>query len=308
MSASALHTTLAPRSIFDHVVIVGVGLIGGSIARALRARGLAGKITGLGRSRERLLAAHAAGLLDSVATSASELEPFSLAIVCTPVDRIPADVQALLDVAPASALITDAGSVKSRICRELAAHQQSQAVFLGSHPMAGSEQGGWEHSSDQLFEGRICAITPTGQPEPVVLSIERFWSALGMVTIRLAPEEHDRIVALTSHLPHATAAAVASLLTSGAWPLAASGFRDTTRVASGDPALWTAILIENRDAVADHLRNLIDVLGKLVHSLDASDCVGIEDLLRRGKNSRDEWLQALAKKSAGLPSHREGQR
>lgn len=307
MSASAPHTTCAPRSLFDHVVIVGVGLIGGSIARALRARGLAGKITGLGRNRERLLSAQVAGLLDSVATSASELEPFSLAIVCTPVDRIPADVQALLDVAPASALITDAGSVKSRICRELASHRSDQAVFLGSHPMAGSEQGGWEHSSDRLFEGRICAITPTEQPEEVVLSIERFWSALGMVTIRLAPEEHDRIVALTSHLPHATAAAIASLLSPEAWPLAASGFHDTTRIASGDPALWTSILMENRDAVADHLRNLIGILGKLLRSLDSSDRGEIEALLLQGKTGRDEWLQARATSSAGLPLHSERQ-
>ena len=112
MPASA---ALIPRSLTDHVVIVGVGLIGGSIARALKARGLSGKITGLGRNRERLLAAQEAGLLDAVATSASELEPFSLAIVCTPVDRIPDDVRDLLAVAPASALITDAGSVKARI-------------------------------------------------------------------------------------------------------------------------------------------------------------------------------------------------
>ena len=294
-------TPLTPRSLIDHVVIVGVGLIGGSIARALKARGLAGKITGLGRNRERLLAAQEAGLLDAVATSASELEPFTLAIVCTPVDRIPADVRDLLAVAQDSALITDAGSVKARICRELASQRPGQAMFLGSHPMAGSEQGGWEHSSAQLFEGRICAITPTGHAEPVVQSIERFWSALGMGTIRLAPDQHDRIVALTSHLPHATAAAVASLLVPEAWPLAASGFRDTTRVASGDPTLWTSILIENREAVADHLRHLIGVLGQLVSSLDSSDRSEIEALLIQGKTCRDEWLQARATNSAALP-------
>ncbi len=289
MPASA---SLTPHSLTDHVVIVGVGLIGGSIARALKARGLAGKITGLGRSRERLLAAQEAGLLDAVATSASELEPFSLAIVCTPVDRIPDDVRALLAVAPASAVITDAGSVKARICLELASLRPGQAVFLGSHPMAGSEQGGWEHSSAQLFEGRICAITPTSHPEPVVQSIERFWSALGMGTIRLAPDQHDRIVALTSHLPHATAAAVAQLLTPDAWPLAATGFRDTTRVASGDPALWTSIMIENSEAVSGHLRQLIRVLNQFATALDQRDTTAIEALLSQGKTAREEWLRA----------------
>ena len=285
----------APRSadsLFDHIVIVGVGLIGGSIARALKNRGLSRQITGLGRNRERLLAAQQAGLLDAVATSAWELAPFTLAIVCTPVDRIPDDVRALQAVAPAQALITDAGSVKARICRELDASSPGQATFLGSHPMAGSEQGGWEHSSAQLFEGRICAITPNDHAEPTVQAIERFWSALGMGTIRLHPEQHDRLVALTSHLPHATAAAVASLLTPDAWPLAATGFRDTTRVASGDPALWTSILIENREAVADHLRDLIGLLTQFVTALDSGHTGQIETLLAKGKSARDQWLQS----------------
>ena len=277
-------------SLFDHIVIVGVGLIGGSIARALKERGLSRQITGLGRNRERLLAAQEAGLLDAVATSVSELRPFSLAIVCTPVDRIPADVRALQAVAPA--LITDAGSVKARICRELSSPQPGQATFLGSHPMAGSEQGGWEHSSAHLFEGRICAITPTGHAEPTVRTIERFWSALGMGTIRLHPEQHDRLVALTSHLPHATAAALASLLTPDAWPLAATGFRDTTRVASGDPALWTSILIENREAVSHHLRQLIEVLQQFSSALESNHPAEIEAQLSQGKTAREAWLQS----------------
>ena len=281
-----------PDSLFDHIVIAGVGLIGGSIARALKERGLARQITGLGRHRGRLLAAQEAGLLDAVATSVSELEPFTLAIVCTPVDRIPHDVRALQAVAPPQALITDAGSVKARICHELDAASPGSATFLGSHPMAGSEQGGWEHSSAHLFEGRICAITPTGHPESTVQAIERFWSALGMGTIRLHPQQHDRIVALTSHLPHATAAALASLLTPDAWPLTATGFRDTTRVASGDPALWTSILIENREAVSEPLRELIAVLQQFATALDSSDARAIESLLSQGKTARDEWLQS----------------
>ncbi len=285
-------TSRPADTLFDHIVIVGVGLIGGSIARALKDRGLAHQITGLGRNRERLLAAQAAGLLDAVATSVAELDPFSLAIVCTPVDRIPDDVRALQAVAPAHALITDAGSVKARLCRELGSLRPGQATFLGSHPMAGSEQGGWEHSSAHLFEGRICAITPTGHEEPIVQAIERFWSALGMGTIRLHPEQHDRIVALTSHLPHATAAAVASLLTPDAWPLAATGFRDTTRVASGDPALWTSILIENREAVAEHLRELIGILNQFATALDSGHPGEIATLLAKGKAARDQWLHS----------------
>lgn len=282
----------SPTTLFDHIVVVGVGLIGGSIARALKTRGLARKITGLGRNRERLRAAQDAGLIDAVATSVTELATFTLAVVCTPVDRIADDIRALQSVAGGSALITDAGSVKARICREFSSSPSGTAMFIGSHPMAGSEQGGWEHASAQLFEGRICAITPAGHPEPVVQSIERFWSSLGMGIIRLAPEQHDRIVALTSHLPHATAAAVASLLTPEARPLAATGFRDTTRVASGDPTLWTSILINNREAVSDNLQELISRLSQFVTALDSNNPADIEALLTQGKFARDEWLRS----------------
>ena len=284
---------LPSGSLFDHVVVVGVGLIGGSIAKALKARGLARKITGLGRNRERLFAAQQAGLLDEVATSPGELSPFSLAIVCTPVDRICDDVRALQAVAPGHARITDAGSVKGRICHKLASSQKAgTAQFIGSHPMAGSEQGGWEHADANLFEGRVCAITPLSHAEPVILSLQRFWSALGMRTTRLDPDQHDRIVALTSHLPHAAASAISSLLTEEAWPLAATGFRDTTRVASGSPALWTSILMENRDAVAGHVQALIGLLEQLQKSLEAGNAREIETLLTQGQTAREAWLKS----------------
>ena len=133
--------SITSEPLFDHVVVVGVGLIGGSIAKALKTRGVARKVTGLGRNRERLLDAQRAGLLDAVATSESELKPFDLAVVCTPVDRIVADVRALQAVAPPKAIITDVGSVKGRICRELSVQTPGVATFLGSPPMNLVESG-----------------------------------------------------------------------------------------------------------------------------------------------------------------------
>lgn len=283
----------SPKPLFDHVVIVGVGLIGGSIAKALKAKGVAGQVTGLGRNRERLLDAQRAGLLDDVATSASELKPFDLAVVCTPVDRIVADVRALQAVAPPTALITDVGSVKGRICRELSPQAPGVATFIGSHPLAGSEQGGWEHADENLFQGKVCAVTPCGQRESAVFAISLFWTLMGMRSTRVNPERHDHIVALTSHLPHAAAAAIASLMTEEARSLGATGFRDTTRVASGDPALWTAILIENRDAVADQLKTLVGQLGKFQQALEQGDARAVEALLTQGKKARDQWLKSL---------------
>lgn len=287
---SSAHTPATDR--YDHIVVVGVGLIGGSIAKALKARGLARKITGLGRNRARLLAAKQAGLIDDVAESVSELAPFSLAVVCTPVDRIPQDVRALQSVASSDALITDAGSVKGRLCEVLNSQPTNGAQFIGSHPMAGSEQGGWEHADAQLFQGRMCAITPQGHDEAPIQKIERFWTALGMRTVRFQPQQHDQIVALTSHMPHATASAVASLLTPEAWPLAATGFRDTTRVAGGDAGLWTSILMENREAVAGHLKELTHVLQQFVAALEANDPQATEALLARGQIAREKWIQS----------------
>ncbi len=297
-----MHSTASippPTVTYDHVVVVGVGLIGGSIAKALKARGLARKITGLGRNRSRLLAAKQAGLLDDIAENPAELSPFSLAVVCTPVDRIPLDVRSLQLTARPEDLITDAGSVKSRICQELVSHSSGVARFIGSHPMAGSEHGGWEHADAQLFQGRICAVTPQGHEETTITAIEQFWSSLGMRTVRLQPEQHDQIVALTSHMPHAVASAVASLLTPEAWPLAATGFRDTTRVAGGDPGLWTSILMENREAVSSRLQELIQVLQRFTTSLDRNDSITVETLLARGQTAREHWIQSLTSPDAG---------
>ncbi len=266
--------------------MVGVGLIGGSVARALRERGVARRVIGLGRNRERLAAAQAAGVIDDIATSVHELAAFSLAVVCTPVDRIAADVKSLLSVASAAALITDAGSVKGPLCRELASCTQ----FVGSHPLAGSEQGGWEHSEADLFVGKTCAVTPSGQSSETILAVESFWRSLGMRTVTYAPDEHDRLVALTSHLPHVVAAALAAQLIPEAWPLAATGFRDTTRIASGDPGLWTSILKENRATVSTQVRSLIELLDQFATALDAADSSELHRLLAEGRNAREAWL------------------
>ena len=287
---SSAHTP--PTVQYDHVVVVGVGLIGGSIAKALKARGLARKITGVGRSLTRLLAAQQAGLIDDVAVSASKLTPFDIAVVCTPVDRIPKYVRELQAIARPESLITDAGSVKGPICKALNRSVAKAAQFVGSHPMAGSEQGGWEHADAQLFQGRTCAITPVDNDESAVQRVEQFWASLGMRTVRFQPRQHDQIVALTSHMPHAAASAIASLLTPEAWPLAATGFRDTTRVAGGDAGLWTSILLENREAVADRLKELTLVLRQFVEALEANDLVATEALLTRGQLARDQWMQS----------------
>lgn len=275
-----------PDIILDHVVIAGVGLIGGSIAKTLKRRPWVERVTGLGRNRERLLQAQRAGIIDAVATSPEEIGEYDIAVVCTPVDRIVDDVRSLAAVAPPGALITDAGSVKEGICTALS----DVKCFIGSHPMAGSELGGWEHSSDDLFRAKTCVITPTGQSQKDVGRIWQLWALMQMQICLLPPEEHDRFVALTSHLPHAVAAVLASMLTLESEPVASTGFRDTTRVASGDPDLWTAIFRNNREAVSKQLEALIENLEWFHEALRHDNSSQIRSLLTKGRDNRDQWL------------------
>ncbi len=274
--------------VLDRIAIVGVGLIGGSIAAAIKSRKLAREVVGVGRSRERLEAARDAGLIDAPLTRLDALRECSLVVVCTPVDRIVDDVMRVAGQLPAGTLVTDAGSVKESICAELEGDTGLPVQFVGSHPLAGSEQGGWEHADANLFAGRTCVVTPVPTTaEAATIAVERFWRSLGMRTVRMSPAEHDRKLALTSHLPHVAAAALASLLSADELALAATGFRDTTRVASGDPRLWAPILQQNSEAVGAGIDRLIDRLQALKQAAASADQTDLIRLLDEGKSSRE---------------------
>lgn len=238
---------------FDSIAIVGVGLIGGSIALAARQNNLCQHVVGVGRNLERLENARQQGIIDLALTDINALKDVDLVVICTPVNHIVADTLAVLNATPPSTLVTDAGSVKARICRELdSAMPAARQRFVGSHPLAGSHQSGFENARVDLYVGRKCVVTPQAEsPEEVVESIISFWRGIGMDVRSMSPEDHDRVLALTSHLPHLAASAVAGLVEEESLDFAATGFRDTTRVAAGDADLWTAIFMENADEVID---------------------------------------------------------
>ena len=249
-----MSTPSAPVPLETTVAIVGVGLIGGSLAVALKQRGAASRVIGVGRNAQRLDTARSAGLIDDISTDvAAAAKQSQLVVVCTPVDRIVADVRLAAAAMPAGSLITDAGSVKGHICAELADLSAGAVTFIGSHPLAGSERNGFEHASPTLFDQRLCVLTPLASSPPDQLQrLHRFWQAVGMTTCELSPPDHDVALAFASHLPHAVAAALALSLPPEHRPFAATGFRDTTRIAGGDPGLWTAIFLQNA-AVADRV-------------------------------------------------------
>jgi len=269
--------------------IAGVGLIGGSIAAAVKSRRLFGRVVGFGRSVERLEAAQRAGLIDDYDVDYDRLGGgLDLFISCLPVDRIAASIRDASARMPQASLTTDAGSVKGTICGALGCQPAAGVSFVGSHPLAGSERQGFEHADADLFAGRMCVLTPVGgEPADAVERLAAFWRSLGSEIAVLSPPEHDAMLARTSHLPHLVAAAVACGMTGGSARFAAGGFRDTTRVASGDPGLWAEILLANREAVASALDEFIERCVASRRAIEAGDAEGVRRMLADGKSRRE---------------------
>jgi cyclohexadieny/prephenate dehydrogenase len=275
------------QPVFDALVIIGVGLIGGSIAAAVKQRGIARTVIGLGRNRDRLDAAIDAGVLDKSACDFDAIDAADLVVVCTPVDRIAADVRSAAALGRGT-LITDAGSVKGCIIDELRGALPEGVSFVGAHPMAGSEKTGWENGRADLFVDRLCVLTPDEQmPAEAVATVEHFWEALGMRTERMSPADHDRCVAATSHVPHVASAAVVSLIDDSNVRLTSTGFRDVTRIAAGDPSLWLAILRGNKDAVTMEIDRLIQQLTAYRDALAADEAATIFRMLDEARQRRD---------------------
>ncbi|HZN16038.1 MAG TPA: prephenate dehydrogenase [Acidimicrobiales bacterium] len=249
----------APRA-----AVIGTGLIGGSIALGLRARGW--HVTGTDRDKERLDRALELGALDAIGTDESALITF----VATPVSSVADAARPALEN---GGVVTDVGSVKTGIVAAV-----DHVRFVGGHPMAGSEQEGVDGATANLFEGATWVLTPTLDTDAdAYAAVRTTVSSLGADVIALPPERHDALVALVSHVPHLTAAALMALAADGAEEhatllrLAAGGFRDMTRIAAGHPGIWPDICSENRDAI-------VGVLDQLIGSLTAMrDVVGRAD-------------------------------
>lgn len=281
------------------VAIVGVGLIGGSIGRAIKSRELATKVVGIGRRETSLAAAMAAGAIDEAATDFKAVSNADVVIVCTPVGMIAGQVIEILKLISPECVVTDAGSAKSEIVAEIEAHfsvpRDSNRLisspcsrFVGSHPLAGGEKNGPEFSDPDLFVGRQVIVTPTQHSDPVVTRrLDQFWQALGATTIQMSPDEHDKVVAAVSHLPHLVAAALAAASPSEFLPLASTGWSDTTRIASGDTELWLQIFQQNREGTLKSLGKFETVLAQFRKALESNDLVRLEELLKAGKKNRD---------------------
>jgi prephenate dehydrogenase len=256
---------------FRTVAIVGVGLIGGSVGLAIRQRGLGRRVVGIGHRQASLDRALALGAVDEVTLDiAAGVASADLTLLATPVGVMVDLAEAAKSHVPRGSLVTDVGSTKAQLVRELEAVAGDRFHYVGSHPMAGSEKRGVEEASPGLFDGALCFVTPTSCTHPRALAlVTELWQALGARVRVMDPGEHDRVVALASHLPHLVAAALVNATTPDALNCIGTGFRDTTRVASGDPRLWADVCLQNRERLlgalrsfGDQLRTLRDILGR----------------------------------------------
>ena len=280
------------RGMFDTLTIIGPGLLGASIGMASRKHSLAKKIQVWIRDKEKYTRYVNEKWCDNAHTSLiNSVQDSDLIILCTPVDTIIPLLKELLPHCKTNAIITDIGSVKGSICQQAdLLVQSSQQLFIGSHPMAGSEKTGMEYASEDLLEGAPCILCPTEQSEPNALKIvEAFWKRLKMKPVSLNPSVHDGIVAQISHLPHIVASLLSASLSEipeESFAFAGGGLKDTTRVAGGSPKLWQPIIEQNSKEILKSLETFEQLVQDFKRNLQANDLYAISEILRKGQNVR----------------------
>jgi len=281
-----------PNRVLDQLTILAPGLLGGSVAQAAHARGLTRRITLWARRPEVRQQLRAMPWCNQIIDTPEEaVRTASLVVLAAPVEKIVELASQIAPALPEGAIVTDVGSVKGELCRLCSAAMPVRAVFVGSHPMAGSQKTGWENSSATLFDGRTCFVTPlVTTPASAVETVTAFWRALGLDVATLTPEQHDEIVAHISHLPQALATTLCSFLAqkNPAWrDFAGGGLRDTTRIAASDATMWIEIFKQNRNEVLHALREYQHELQGFDDALANRDWNNLRARLERGKVYRD---------------------
>ena len=279
-----------PSPPWPTVAIVGVGLIGGSVGLAVKARGLARRVIGIGRTPATLATARDRGAVDETTTDlAAGVAEADVVVAAAAVSAIPTLLDAIDAAARPRTLVTDAGSTKRSIVAAWERRRRSRRCrFVGAHPIAGSHRTGPGAADAGLFTGRVTVVTPaTATPEEDAREVGDFWSAVGSTVFVMAPRDHDRILAATSHAPHLLAAALAAATPADVTRFTAGGWRDSTRIAAGDPDLWADILLDNAAEVTRALARVRRITERMAVALEAGDRRAVVDILRRAKERRD---------------------
>jgi cyclohexadieny/prephenate dehydrogenase len=265
---------------FDRIALIGFGLIGGSIARAARVQGLAKEIVTTARSEKTRARVMELGIVDRVvATNAEAAEGADLVILCIPVGACGPVAAEIADHLKLGAIISDVGSVKNAVVKDMAPHLPAAVHFVPAHPVAGTEHSGPDSGFPELFINRWCILTPPEGTDPkAVERLRAFWAALGAKVEVMTPEHHDMVLAITSHLPHliaytivGTADELEGVTQSEVLKFSAGGFRDFTRIAASDPTMWRDVFLTNKDAVLEMLGTFNEDLSKLTRAIRRGD-------------------------------------
>ena len=279
------------------VAVIGVGLIGGSFALALKQAKLASHVVGVGRNAANLKLALERGAIDSIAPDpATAARGADLILVATPVAQFPSVFASLAD---AKAVITDGGSTKRDvIAAARKALGKKVAQFVPAHPIAGAENSGAAAASAELFRNRRVVLTPLREnSKPAIAKVEAAWAACGARVSRMDPEEHDAVLATVSHLPHVLAYALVHGVakrnnSEQLFSFAAGGFRDFTRIASSHPEMWRDICVANRDRLLQELKSYANDLGSIRKLIQKGDAAGLEKLFAAARDARNKWIQS----------------
>ena len=273
------------------VVIIGMGLIGGSIGKALIKKGLADEVIGVCRRESSLERAEKEKSLTKgfVNDYAASTEGADLVIIATPVHTVKEVLDGLAEVlSGGTVLVTDVGSTKKEIA-DYADKYRDKFSFVGAHPLAGSEKAGVEYSSSDLFDNSLCVLTPGVHSKTEdVESLSLLWEALGAEVDIIAPELHDEVLSFTSHLPHIVAYALAGAVDRKFFKYTSTGFKDTTRIASSDAGLWSDIFMSNRDNVLKSIKKYKEMLTRIEDSIKGNNAEDLKALLNEIKKFRNE--------------------
>ena len=281
--------------LFRRVALIGIGLIGSSLAHAMRRKKLAGEITGYARSEATRTKSSELGLVDAVfATARQAVEDADLVILCSPVGTYAALAEEIGPALKSGAILTDVGSVKGAVVRDVAGHVPPGVHFIPGHPIAGTEQSGPESGFAELFTNRWCILTPLPGADPQAIErLAEFWRACGSNVETMTPEHHDLVLAITSHLPHliaynivSTAADLEEVTSSEVIKYSAGGFRDFTRIAASDPTMWRDVFLNNKDAVLEMLGRFSEDLSALQRAIRWGDGDTLFSIFSRSRQIR----------------------
>lgn len=271
--------------LFHKVAIVGVGLIGGSIALAIKKKRLADEVIGVSRSRKTFILAGKKGIIDRGSQDIRVIKDADLVILALPVNTI-------LDLAPVisrhikpDCIVCDVGSTKKELVSRLG---RILTHYVGAHPLAGSEKHGVLHASAKMFRDSACILTPADNTDPSSLSkIKRFWEALGAKVIFLSPASHDKILSFSSHLPHIAAFSLINTVPAKYFGLASGGLKDTTRIAASDARLWLDIFLSNRRNLLEAIGSFQDNLSRIKSAIRRQDKKTLAGILRKAQKKRE---------------------